>query len=283
MEEIFMKQHALPLTPDCKARIKNRIKELDIRYATLAHTTPIELSRLKNIINPAKTKSIDLDTLNKLAERLDCTTDYLLCHTQNPREKLTTSGKPKTTTSPVNFDLRSKWIDNICDYLHTDVTTARHLHFVLCELPPDIRNKLLEGMNSIIEFVQNSTFYNLKLFSNSKNEKILQNNLSFFDEQFCTLSTNYSTAKKLYTQGNFADAVHIFLTIIYETINSGNKICIPLASEAHTHLLNSKNNQDIDISSELINSLDTIAKTEYTKMDSVFCDNFKRQIHKYFP
>lgn len=137
----------IPLTDEMKQRLRDLHKQYHKSSGAIASALRISKDSYKNLTSPSRgIKFIKRELLYRLADIYECSVDYLLCKSDDP--KLNHEGKE--VTRPLIWPL-DRMIESVSSYLYNDPDTLESVYTLTCLLDEDGRKKVLTAMNFVVE------------------------------------------------------------------------------------------------------------------------------------
>ena len=199
--------------------ITDRLKKLQDEHgysnAVIARKIGMNLTTYKNYIrNTGGVKTISFDIIQRLSQVYDCSTDYIICKSEDP--KLSSTGK--LIIHPISFADKDKMISSVVDYLNQDMQTLRSLHFLFCKLPTWYSANIISGINSFMNVLKQNSFWEYSDTFTKENFDWILNNLSNYDNLYSTTLMKLVHADTLFRNQRFYNSLQLYVEIIYLTI-----------------------------------------------------------------
>lgn len=212
--------------------ITDRLKKLQDEHgysdAVIARKIGMSLTTYKNYIrNTGGVKTIRFDIIQRLSQVYDCSTDYIICKSDDP--KLSSTGQ--LIIHPISFDAKDKLISSVVNYLDQDMQTLRSLHFLFCKLPTWYSANIISGINSFMNVLKQNSFWEYSDKFTKENFDWILNNLSTYDDLYSTTLMQLDLADTQFRNHCFYKSLQLYAEIIYLTITESTNLK-PLALKA---------------------------------------------------
>lgn len=227
-----MRTKEYPLDISTKERLKKLKIENKQKVNDIAYRTGLSTSKIKNILLKDGTQSIDEDTLRRLSEVFNCTSDYILGLSPNPQK----DKDNRTINHPVRFQDRDYKLEKVSDYLQSNFTTLDNLYFLFFTLPTTYSSNIINGLNNIIDATKNNSLWALQKTIGDKDYRVLTQNLNYLNPNYCHYMAELARCGKDISDGKYKKAILSLLEII-DYATTKDMMCKPLAKEAHKRLL----------------------------------------------
>lgn len=205
----------IKLTPEIRKRIKELQKKKNYTDRIMASELNISISRYKNITRTTGGNTyLNKDLLARLSQFFDCTSDYIICQSNNP--SLTRNNKE--VVHPISFSEKEDMLAYISDYLyqpeHTE--TLRSLYLILAKLPIEDRKSMINAINSIAKLAKPYTVISCNDSSESKDmKKLFKDCIEQDNSDFTSFTIKLAEANNHFIKHRFAKALYRYIDIIF--------------------------------------------------------------------
>lgn len=209
-------------------------KKHDQEVADIANIT---LTTYKNIKRQTGgNKSIDKETLKRLAEFYNCTEDYILGKSMDP--KLSATGIPHP--SPL-YDYRSEERMAVNTFLdqRENWEFLHSLYFVLCQLPNKYNQPIIDNFINTSKLLRESTAYGRENVSQTT-LRLLARVLDCHDSYYADALIIFNEGEKHLASRRNSAALHKYLNVLYLSTKAFS--LAPLVNEVSNRIISLSQN-----------------------------------------
>lgn len=202
------------LTAEICTRLKDLQKDKHYTNLEIAGKLGLTLNQYKNIIRwPNGNKFLKEKVIKQLAQCYECTYDYIIGTSDNPRM----DHSNRVIIHPISFPAKDEMITYIIHYLNDadNYQILCDLYFFLNKLPIDARNTMLNAMNSIAEMLRVNALIGRRDSLDPQTLIFITENLKDDNPELTEATIKLAMADKSFQDKDWADALRYYMEIIY--------------------------------------------------------------------
>lgn len=204
----------VPLTAEICTRLKDLQKDKHYTNLEIAGKLGLTLNQYKNIIRwPNGNKFLKEKVIKQFTQCYECTYEYIIGTSDDPKM----DNNNNVIIHPISFPDKDEMITYIIRYLNDadNYQVLCDLYFFLNKLPIDVRNTMLNAMNSIAKMLKVNALISRRDSLDPQTLIFITNILKADNPELTEATIKLAMANESYQNNDFKNALRYYMEIIY--------------------------------------------------------------------